>query len=210
MRTALQPLAASCAVVPVSHGPACQRVGGGSCGAREAAAERSSGAAGSPPPSLRPRPSLHPNPVAPRSMPSVTSCPLSLNGGSCKCPGSGCHRICLRLQGHAPPAAEGGSGVVDAMIPLHDPHRLPSRPRAARPLAPPHCSPPEQFPSTEMRGGSTVLRRSPPLSAMPRQARHIGAAWGEKLPLAGLHLRRDKCASPLLSPPTPLCPAPTF
>lgn len=83
-----------------------------------------------------------------------------------------------------------------------DPRRLPSRPRAARPFAVPRRN---SSRAGGGRGGRTVLRHSPRRAVMPRQARHVGASGGERRVLAGLQLRRDKCASspfpalPLLS-----------
>jgi hypothetical protein len=93
-------------------------------------------------------------------------CPVSLCGGSCGFLGPRCHWI--GFVGCSVGLVGGRRGCRCHHL-LRDSHRPPSRPRAARPLAPPHSSPPEQFPSAVARGGHTVLRRFPPLAVMPGQ-----------------------------------------
>jgi hypothetical protein len=132
----------------------------------------------------------------------VFCCPFSLCGGPCGCSGPRCHWFCLvEWEVRGGRACTRGRGVADAMIVAAT--RDASHPvRARRGLS---LFPAGTVPERGGRGGRTVLRHSPRRAVMPRQARHVGASGGERRVLAGLQLRRDKCASspfpalPLLS-----------
>jgi hypothetical protein len=74
----------------------------------------------------------------------IPFCPISLCGGSCGFLGPRCHWIGFM---ESLVGLIGGRRGRRCHHFLCDSHRPPSRPRAARPLAPPHSSPPEQLSS---------------------------------------------------------------